>query len=99
MPKIVENVKEKAETVDNYREMASAKIQGARARISEGFNSRAGKIANSIISKLSGAAEKFKSNKELAAERREESAARFAAAKGKVQPQNDLQSKENGPEL
>lgn len=97
--KIVENVKEKAETVDNYREMASAKIQGARARISEGFNSRAGKIANSIISKLSGAAEKFKSNKELAAERREESAARFAAAKGKVQPQNDLQSKENGPEL
>lgn len=93
--KVVETVGNKVndvkEGIDQYTEIASAKVETVRHGMNKGFNSRAKEFVDGIIGKLVEASNRFASKEEKASQAQEQSQIRLAAAKAKKDPQKEAQ--------
>ena len=92
--KVEQVVEQTGQAIEDYSEIASAKVQNVKNGMREGFNARAEKFMKGIAGKIADAASRFQSNKEKAAQDREASAMRLAAAKAKRDPQKEAQEQD-----
>lgn len=93
--KVVETVGNKVndvkEDIEQYTEIASAKVETVRHGMNKGFNGRAKEFVDGIIGKLVEASKRFESKEEKASQAQEQSQIRLAAAKAKKDPQKEAQ--------